>query len=177
MRTTSRGFTLLEMLVVIAIIGALVAIGYAALGEARAKARDTQRKTDLQMMQIALRLYAEQYGRYPDQGCVGYAAGPGDNSSWGGCTAEEYAVGLAPNFIPTLPKDPNQEYDIGRGFIYLSNGVDYKLMVHASVENDFVTSYSHEFARCPYSCGASSNCPVAPMHTIYAIYTPGAVCW
>lgn len=63
--TVSRGFTVAEIIAVIGIIGILVSVSYAALSPARAKARDTQRVSDIGQLQIAFKLYRETYGEYP----------------------------------------------------------------------------------------------------------------
>lgn len=70
-----KGFTLIELLVVIAIIGLLSSIVLASLNMARAKARDAKRLSDMHQMQIALELYYDSFGRYPDSdfaGCGGW---------------------------------------------------------------------------------------------------------
>ena len=62
----NKGFTLIELLVVIAIIGILAAIGLSALTSARAKARDSKRKSDLREVSTALELYYADNGYYPE---------------------------------------------------------------------------------------------------------------
>jgi prepilin-type N-terminal cleavage/methylation domain-containing protein len=62
----SGGFTLIELLVVIAIIGILSSIVLASLNNARVKARDAKRLSDIKQIQLALELYADAHGgSYP----------------------------------------------------------------------------------------------------------------
>ncbi len=70
------GFTLIELMVGVAIIGILASVVFAGLGEARKKARDAQRMSDLQQVQLALRLYKDVHGTYP--------VNPGVNDGFGG---------------------------------------------------------------------------------------------
>ncbi len=60
-----KGFTLIELLVVIAIIGLLSTLAVVALGNARQKARDARRLSDLKQMQTALELYYTDNSAYP----------------------------------------------------------------------------------------------------------------
>src|SRR3990172_7752639 len=53
----NKGFTLLEILVVISIIGMLAALSLPNFMSTRARARDAQRKSDLKQIQKALELY------------------------------------------------------------------------------------------------------------------------
>jgi general secretion pathway protein G len=59
-----RGFTLIELLVVIVIIGILATLLMANYVGVRARARDTQRKSDLRQIQSALELYRSDVGTY-----------------------------------------------------------------------------------------------------------------
>lgn len=59
------GFTLLELLVVMAIIGILAAIGLASFGGVQAKARDAKRKNDLASFARAMEAFYGDRGRYP----------------------------------------------------------------------------------------------------------------
>lgn len=69
--TFQAGFSLVEMLVVIAILGIMagaVAIGY---GSVQADTRDHARLSDLEQISLALNLYRQDTGAYPsDSGVV-----------------------------------------------------------------------------------------------------------
>lgn len=106
-----KGFTLIELLVVIAIIGVLASIVLASLNNARTKARDTRRITDIKQIQLALELYFDGFGagKYPDP----------NPTATPKCTAVLPAVPTADEnhglqvlqingYIPVVPRDPNR---------------------------------------------------------------------
>lgn len=108
-----RGFTLVEILVVCSVVAILATVAYGVLGEARKKARDTERMTELSQIQLALRLYKDEQGSYPDcddemvigegatrpSGCAvsidealsSYISSPSDPMGSGSDTTYEYA--------------------------------------------------------------------------------------
>lgn len=63
--SSSKGFTLLELLVVIGIIGLLASILVLNLTSARRRARDTKRVADVRNLQTAAEDYFGKNGRYP----------------------------------------------------------------------------------------------------------------
>jgi len=62
-----KGFTLIEMLIVIAIIGILASMVIVSLGPSQAKARDAKRMSDLRQIQNMLEIYYTANGGYPKQ--------------------------------------------------------------------------------------------------------------
>ena len=60
-----QGFTLIELLVVIAIIGLLSTMSVLALNQARARARDARRVSDVKQISKALEIYYNESGNYP----------------------------------------------------------------------------------------------------------------
>lgn len=100
-----RGFTLIEMLVVIAIISILIGIGINTFTIAQQKARDVRRKADLRSIQVALELYKQDTGVYPVLSAANCSGGNGYHYADVvlGCAA------LSPSFssyLPSIPKDP-----------------------------------------------------------------------
>jgi prepilin-type N-terminal cleavage/methylation domain-containing protein len=80
------GFTLIELLVVIAIIGILSSVVLASLNSARQKGRDAKRISDVKQIQLALELYYDAHGAYPNVVSTSTMVDPG--------------------YIAALPKDP-----------------------------------------------------------------------
>lgn len=62
------GFTLIELLIVISILGVLATLGFQSFTASQKKARDAQRKSDLNQIQKALELYKmdQEPWEYPD---------------------------------------------------------------------------------------------------------------
>jgi prepilin-type N-terminal cleavage/methylation domain-containing protein len=60
-----KGFTLVELLVVISIIGLLSTLAVVALNQARVRARDSKRLSDIKQIQTALELHYADQGVYP----------------------------------------------------------------------------------------------------------------
>jgi prepilin-type N-terminal cleavage/methylation domain-containing protein len=66
MKNKKSGFSLLELLVVVSIIGILIALGTVAFSTAQKKSRDSRRRSDVKAMQEAFEQYKAQIGSYGD---------------------------------------------------------------------------------------------------------------
>jgi prepilin-type N-terminal cleavage/methylation domain-containing protein len=73
MKTSRSGFTLVEILVVITIIGLVAAIALPAIGQALARARNAAIKTEIDMLHLAVMNYRNEYGSFPPSGTTGFA--------------------------------------------------------------------------------------------------------
>ena len=110
-RTHTHGFTLIELLVVFALLGIMATIVIAVLNPARGEGRDAKRISDLEQIQLALRLYAEDNGGYPTEAVVGT-----DQGFLGvGNTIDTL---LAP-YLPEVPRDPLHD---GVNYYYYYDG-------------------------------------------------------
>ncbi len=172
-KSVSRGFSLVELLVVISIIASLSAIVYANFGKARASARDSIRIASLKDMELALKLYKAQNGSYPI-GCNGSGSNrwSGLQTSSGPCPTagdNNYIPNLTAGFISSLPSD--------KSLVYTSDGANFKLVFYNSMEVKTV-AYGDEYYRCPSSV-ADASCPGTSTlkSKSTAVYSLGAAAW
>jgi prepilin-type N-terminal cleavage/methylation domain-containing protein len=164
-----RGFSLIEILIVVAIISILAVVGVANFSDSSAGARDAQRQTDLKNLQNAIETYRSQNGRYP-AGCNGVAYWSGQLGTNYECSLAlgasstaagtgQYIYGLAPEYISVLPTDPRLN-GIDSGYVYRTNagGTVYKLKAHRTVETEVLT-YQHPLKPCDIRVAHRTTAP------------------
>ncbi len=181
-----RGFTLIEILVAVGIMGSIATIVYANFAQARQAARDDVRKTDIKELELAIEMYRAQYGRYPAP-CAGVNGWGGGNPIWSGSETGygshiqscpgNYIIGLVPEFMDALPSEPGSD-STNTGYVYTVNstGSEFKVLSHHNVEQKRINDHSDEFARFEVSCPGRTPFPDAEKD-VYAVYSPGAKCW
>lgn len=120
MKHSQKGFTLIELLVVISILGILATLIISNLADARGRARDSRRKSGLNQLKTALRLYYNDYQTYPaaDAGTMTACGAAGDeNCTLGG----EFSVGSGDSksiYMKELPEAfTYSQRDSGDGFL------------------------------------------------------------
>lgn len=93
----SKGFTLIEMMVVMSIIGILMALTLTGIGSSRKGARDARRKVDLETIRSGLEMYKSDCNFYPSTDEIM----DGDYLNGDNCSTPNTNI-----YIQLIPKDP-----------------------------------------------------------------------
>lgn len=112
----AKGFTLIEILVVLGIIAILASIIFVSTNTGRQKARDTKRISDIQAIILALDQYVEENTVYPDT-----------------------IAGLHPRYLSAVPQDPIS----GAGYRYgkcIPTGGGGPTRIHLGTDLEDITS-------------------------------------
>lgn len=110
-----KGFTLVELLVVISIIGVLAAIGLGSFTTAQMRGRDAQRKSDLKQISHSLEIYYSDHGSYPA------------SITFGSEFTDTKTV-----YFKKLPTDPSKGYS----YVYrVPDTLNKKYQLYARIEN------------------------------------------
>ena len=129
MNTRTRGFTLIALLLVIAIIGLLASIITASPSSTQAKARDARRMEDLDAIKKALVLYSADHAGYPLSVST---------TTLDGTDAISQAL-VAANVIPAVPKDPK---DPTYTYDYSTNVSANSFIISFCLETSSVRNYA-----------------------------------
>ncbi len=122
------GFTLIELLIVVAIIGVLATLLMANFVGIRQRARDVQRKSEIQQIRSALELYRADQGAYPINATDLYTGGVCNATFSSGSTV----------YMKKVPCDPlgNGMTFYGGYYLYSSDGSQYTLQACLENAND-----------------------------------------
>ncbi|OGY22240.1 MAG: hypothetical protein A2126_04795 [Candidatus Woykebacteria bacterium GWB1_45_5] len=145
---SKKGFTLVELLIVVAIIGILVTIAVIAINPVRViqNTRDTRNRTEMNQIKTALQLYYNENRRYPTAGAGG---------EFEGCAAP--CINLAPTYIRELPSvtdDTSFNYVVDATQQIYDAGVDVN---HST--NDDTASQTKCNTDSPNATGDFRICP------------------
>lgn len=160
----SKGFTLVELLVVMAIIMVLVSIGIVSFRSSQLRSRDAARKSNIKQIANALELFYSDYGKYPTslggllQGCpYNSGAGTGTSCAWGSSSFTDNKT----IYFKIIPGDPG-------GYTYFYRIVDpplnQKFQVFGYLENTQDSECLGGSCTSPpvtYSCGGGKICNFA----------------
>lgn len=144
----ARAFTLVELIVVIAIISLMAGIIIANLSTSKAKSRDAQRVSDLAQIQVALGLYFDRCNQFPNSIPTNSTTLASVSNN---CPVTTPQISLA-SYISKIPTPPSGKNQSSYDYSVNSGMTDYVL--HASLEgpNDSVTTNG-----LPTSAGSASN--------------------
>ncbi len=133
----NRGFTLIELLVVISIIGILAGLLISNVAGVRERARDVQRKSDLDQLKKALRMYYNDNNMYP--------------------TTANFPTVLSSGtmvYMKVVPSDPTTSTPYGYYRNNCTAGTeDFRLV--ATLENKSDSGIPKSQAKCLPDCGAA----------------------
>jgi len=124
-----QGFTLLEILVVMIIIGVLVAMGINSYLSAQIKSRDGARKSDLRQITEGLEMYYNDKSEYPASTVDGQIESGGVIFEWGESFYDPDNINTI--YMSELPTSPG-----GGSYFYQSDGTYYYLFALLENPND-----------------------------------------
>ena len=129
MKIKNKGFTLVELVVVIAIVGILAGLTLTASMSSRKVARDGKRKADLEQIRSALEIYRSDCKTYPASITFGSAL-----------------MGCGNTYMDKIPNDPLS------GYTYSYLGFSNSYVLCSYLETDKTIDYSAGGA-CGTNCG------------------------
>jgi prepilin-type N-terminal cleavage/methylation domain-containing protein len=116
LRGARKGFTLIEILIVVAIIGILASVVLIGLAPAQKRGRDARRLADLKEVQTGLELYYGKCGHYPGTSDDCSTAPAGGDVAWANLTDTLTKGGIGVNQVPHDPSTGSSyKYGIDAG--------------------------------------------------------------
>lgn len=161
------GFTLVELMIVMAILSSLVGLVAGGFRSAQMKGRDVQRKSDLKQIANALEFLFTDYRKYSDDANGVIKACPFDPT---GGTSSVCTWGVSSLtdgktlYLKKLPKDPASGFSYYYRVVPGSNNLKFQLFTH--LEN---TKDKDLISGLTYQCGLSvCNFAVTSSNTDYS---------
>jgi len=144
MNKKEKGFTLIEMLVVVAVIGLLASLILVGLSSFRTRGRDTRRVADTKEIQNGLELYYMKNGSYPVL----------TSGNWDDLEQELVNANIGITNLPQDPTAPTRSYDYG------SDGQHYVIAVTIEDPDANTSLLESDLDGSQYggvNCGDASN--------------------
>ena len=153
-----RGFTIVELLIVVVVIAILASISVVAYNGVQQRARDSRRISDIQMINKAILSYYAVHGSYPQQTASPGAGGFEASTDTFGSFLEHLR---SAGFLPDPPLDPINDTNYRYGYYlyptdgtWASNGCD-------DSRGPYYVLYVNRFES---SSGAHPSSPGFPVH-------------
>lgn len=158
-----KGFTLMELILTMAIIAILSVIGIGSYTQATVKSRDTQRKGDLNQISKAVEMFNNDKGQYP-KALDGVMLCPGLDGTENACGGSifTYSGTHKITYMDKAPNDPTNETSTRR-YVYIPDENLRSFALYAALENnqdrDVVIDANTKLATdWGVECGASIMC-------------------
>lgn len=151
-RPHKNAFTLIELLIVIAIIGILAGLIVVNLGGVRERGRDTQRKNDMKQLQTALRLYYNDYQTYPASDTDYQIVVDSNDLAWG---IDSFTLDNT-IYMQDLPADP-LAYDIYSYHYWRNSTNGDRFCAWAMLENESDQQIEETRGKCQSICPTVYN--------------------
>lgn len=154
MSLMSRGFTLMELLIVVAITLILSGVGLSNFMFSLKKSHDAQRKSDLATIAKGIEAFTNDFGTYPSGDAAGkmiacqYGMGSLTACGWGSPLAAYYN-GAVQTYLAKIPTDPVA----GQNYYYEKSAAGFNL--YAALENTADPYYKTGLTQ---SCGTGVTC-------------------
>ena len=119
LKLNNKGFTIVELLIVIVVIAILAAISIVAYNGIQNRGRDSQRQSDFATLEKALKMYRIDNSGFPRCASTGVFVSGTDPAAT--CTLSAMVAQLVPKYISVAPQDP-----IGAGSYIYRYAVGFK---------------------------------------------------
>lgn len=165
-----KGFTLIEILIVVAIIAILSSVVLVGLGPTQRAGRDARRVSDLKQTQTGLELYYNKCGYYPGDAEASNpcSATPADANTWSSMTTALTGSNIG---VKNVPQDPTSghTYYYGTNVITGATTGVSSYVIAATLEDVnnpafsnytviALTGYTFADSGAPTSCAAPTYC-------------------
>ena len=124
-----QGFTLIELIIVMAIFAIIAAIGIGSYTTSQMKGWDAQRVQNLQGIRQSLEMYYNDYGKFPAAASGVINSCDGSTCTWGAGTFNDTNGTV---YMRTVPKDPR---DPLRRYYYVTAGDESWFKIYACIES------------------------------------------
>lgn len=117
------GFTIVELLIVIVVIGILATITMVAYNGAQDRASDTRSQSDIRNVQTVVEKYAAENDSYPSTGSLSTVRS--DDNCFAGTSQADWVPGITEKLPQSVPNPGKGRSGLGGCYLYSSNGTEY----------------------------------------------------